>query len=84
MIINYSDNCFSIKFESEDWFMYSTYILQDFIKSIPKNDRKFDWNTKEWIISSLYIKLLDKIHFYTEEEELEGEIALNSLLPLFS
>lgn len=72
MIINYSDTCFSIKFESEDWFMYSTYTLNDFIKSIPKSYRRFDWESKQWIINNNYLSLLNTIHFYTEEEELEG------------
>lgn len=72
MIINYSDTCFSIKFESEDWFMYSTYTLNDFIKSIPKSYRRFDWVQKQWIIANKYKYLLNTIHFYTDEEESEG------------
>ena len=82
MIINYSDNCFSIAYEREDWYYYSTYTLQNFIKSIPKSYRRFDWNSKEWIIDNKYISLLDTIHFYTKEEELEGQIALDNFINL--
>lgn len=83
MIIKHSDTCYSVKFEKEDWYYYSTYTLNDFIKSIPKSYRRFDWNTKEWIVSNLYKNALNIIHFYTEEEESEGINELTSFLSAF-
>ena len=82
MIINYYDTCFSVKLEREDWYYYSIYTLQDFIKSIPKNYRRFDWNTKQWIVDNKYLYILDTIHHYTAAEELEGLEALNDFLAL--
>lgn len=82
MIINYSDTCFSIKFQSEDWYCASTYTLNDFIKSIPKSYRRFDWNDKKWIINNKYKSLLDTIHFYTDEEEQLADIELKQFFAL--
>ena len=82
MIINYSDTCFSVKFQSEDWYCASTYTLNDFIKSIPKGYRRFDWNTKEWIINNKYKYLLKTIHCYTDEEEQLANLEMEQFFAL--
>ena len=82
IIKNYSD-CFSVEFTREDWLFNYTYTLLELLKSIPKGYRRFDWNTKLWIVSDKYLSILNREQFYTDEEELEGKKALNSFLSLF-
>jgi len=74
MIIKKYDTCFSLQMERFDWYCRSTYTLQDFIKSIPKSNRRFDWNLKVWIISNSYYKIIsEQIQVFTEAEESEAD-----------
>jgi len=83
MIINRFPDCFVVEMQRPDWFLRSTYTLIELLKSIPKGYRRFDWNTKQWIVNNKYESILEQVQVFTKEEERIGEIQLNEFISLF-
>ena len=83
MIIKRFTDCYSVEMQRPDWFLRSTYTLIELLKSIPKGYRRFDWNTKQWIVNNKYEFILEQVQVFTEQEELQGEKELTAFLILF-
>lgn len=81
MIITEQLHTFSVEFEPQDWRTFGRD-LNNYIKSLPKDLRHFDFTSKKWIVAKR-LEYLRTVQSYLPLEHREDDYDISEFLSQF-